>query len=107
MPTEAIYDKSQRTTRRYRYDLRQKLSITATSARSTAIAAAEVLLHAKAAMHVTVGDENVVANEAVNTLPLEAGEKFHLQLTPGQFVAAIRDTADGALYIVPVDGRIT
>ncbi|MFN3353028.1 MAG: hypothetical protein ACK4Z5_05415 [Brevundimonas sp.] len=103
--SEAIYDKSQRTTRRYRYDLRQKLSVAATSGRSTAIEAAEVLLHAKVAMHVTVGPSDVVANEATNTLPLEAGEKFHLQLQPGQFVAAIRDTADGALYIVPIDGR--
>jgi hypothetical protein len=35
-------------------------------------------------------------------IPLEAGEKFHMQVRPGDTIAAIRDTVDGFLNIVPV-----
>jgi hypothetical protein len=101
-----FYDKSPKTTRRYRYSQRQKLAIGSSSARSAAIEANEVMLHATASAHVTVGDGSVTANEATNTFPMEAGEKFHLQLAPGQFVAVIHPTATGSLYILPVDGRL-
>ncbi len=104
-----VYDKSPKTTRRYRYDQRQRLATSGTSAVSAEIAAQEVLLHATAAMHFTVGASNVTAIESgagANTIPLEAGEKFHLLIEPGQFVAAIQASAAGVLYIVPVDGQL-
>lgn len=41
-----VYDKSSKTVRRYRYEQRQRLAISGTSARSSPVNAQEVLLHA-------------------------------------------------------------
>jgi hypothetical protein len=43
-----------------------------------------------------------VTADATTSIPLVAGEKFHLQALTGQFIAVIRKTADGFLYITPV-----
>jgi hypothetical protein len=91
-------------TRLYDFANGQRMTITATSARSTAVAAGEVMLHASARMFIRVGNSSVVATAGAGSFPLEAGEKFHLRITSGQQVAAIRDSADGFLTVMPVAG---
>lgn len=90
------------TTRAYDYATGLSLAIGATSARSTAITATEVMLHASSRCFVRVGDSSVNAANGAGSFPLEAGEKFHLRITSGQRIAVIRDSADGALTILPV-----
>lgn len=61
----------------------------------------EVLLHASARCFVlAVTGAGTVSN--VTGIPLETGEKFHMQLRNDEKIAVIRDTADGWLNIVPV-----
>lgn len=92
------------TTRAYDWANGQRLTTAdAGAVRSTAIAAAEVLLHASGRGFVRVGDNTVVAAVAAGSIPLEAGEKFHLRLTSGQFISWVRDGAtDASLSIMPV-----
>lgn len=92
------------TTRAYDWVAGQRLTTAGAAAvRSTAIAAAEVLLHASARGFVAVGDATVVASVGAGSIPMEAGEKFHLRLTSGQHVSFIRDgAADASLTVMPV-----
>lgn len=86
-----------------RYGAGERLAIGAASAPQTAAFANnidEVLLHASSRCFVLVGATPVAT--AVVGIPLEAGEKFHLQIRNGEKIAVIRDTADGWLNIVPV-----
>lgn len=69
---------------------------------SAALTATEVLLHAKVACYVLAVDADDDEITSSTGIPLEAGEKFHLRVTPGQFIVAIRDTASGNLHILPV-----
>ena len=90
------------TTRAYDFTNGQRIASGATSARSTAVAASEIMLHASARCFVRIGDDTVAATAGAGSFPLEIGEKFHCRLTSGQFVAVIRDTADGFLTVMPV-----
>lgn len=91
-------------TRAYTYASGQRLTTSgAGQVRSTAVAATEVLLHASVRGFLRVGSASVTAEVNAGSIPLEAGEKFHLQITSGQFISWIRDGAtDGSLSIVPV-----
>lgn len=92
------------TTRNYADASGQKISTTgAGQVRSAAIAAAEVLLHATVDGYFRVGDAAVVASDAAGSTPIMAGEKFHRQISSGQFISFVRAGAvDGSLFIVPV-----
>lgn len=92
------------TTRRYNYPGGQRLTTTgAGQVRSAAIAATEVLLHASVRGFFRVGDNTVTASAGAGSIPLEAGEKFHLEIASGEFISWIRDGAsDGSLTIMPV-----
>ena len=90
------------TTRAYNYAVGQRLTVTAASSRTSAITATEVMLHASHRMWVRVGNSSVNASNGAGSFPLEAGEKFHLRITSGERVAAIRDAEDGLLTIMPV-----
>lgn len=90
------------TTRAYGYAAGQRITSVAAQTRSTAITASEVMLHASARCFFRVGDVTVVATVGAGSVPLEAGEKFHLRITSGEFISVIRDTADGNLTIMPV-----
>ncbi len=92
------------TTRAYGYAAGQRLTTAgAGQVRSAAVAATEVLLHASVRGFFRVGDGTVVAGVAAGSIPLAADEKFHLQITSGQFVSFVRDAAaDGSLTIMPV-----
>lgn len=62
-----------------------------------------MLLHASVRGFFRVGDVSVTATVGAGSIPIEAGEKFHLRITSGQFVSFIRDGAsDGSLTIMPV-----
>lgn len=89
-------------TRKYDYADGQRVSVAAASAQSSAIDALEVLLHASVKCYVNVGT-NPTAVATGASIPLEAGEKFHLVLN-ARFdkVAVIRDSIDGYLHIIPV-----
>lgn len=89
------------TTRQYDWANAQVIAAGATSAASTAINYNEVMLCATEACCFTVGDAPT-ATLLAGSAPLSAGEKFHLQIVPGQKVAAIRfGASSGSLYIVP------
>jgi hypothetical protein len=102
--TSVTVDKLGRTTRAYDFGAGQRLTTSgAAPVRSAAISATEVLLQASVRGFVRVGDAAVAATVGAGSIPLEAGEKFHLQLAPGAFVSFIRDgTSDGSLTIMPV-----
>lgn len=91
-------------TRAYDWAAGQRLTTAGSGAvRSAAIAAAEVLLHASARGFVAVGGAAVVASVGAGSIPLEAGEKFHLRISSGQFVSFVRDGgSDASLTIMPV-----
>jgi hypothetical protein len=78
----------------------ERVAVSSSSAQSSAIYAVEVLLHASTKCYVKTGSNPTAA--ATTSIPLEAGEKFHLRLTYGHKIAVIRDSADGYLHIVPV-----
>lgn len=92
------------TTRAYAWSAGQRLTTAGTAAvRSAPVLAGEVLLHASGRGFVAVGDAAVVASVGAGSIPMEAGEKFHLRLTGGQFVSFVRDGAmDASLTIMPV-----
>ena len=83
------------------YGTVERVAVSSTSAQTTtAIAASEVMLHASTKLYFLVGSNPTAA--ATTGIPLEAGEKFHLQITPGQKIAFIRDTTDGYVHITQV-----
>lgn len=69
------------------------------STQSSAITAAEVMVHASTRCFIALGVTPTATNADI---PLEAGEKFHLRVTSGHKIAVLRDTDDGFLNIVPV-----
>lgn len=95
------YDKSDRSTRAYDWGIGQKVAIGTASAQSASIDAVEVMLRPSSRCFIAVGANPAAAN-AAGSVPLEAGESFHLQLASGDKVAVIQDTAAGFLYIMPV-----
>jgi hypothetical protein len=89
-------------TRAYDYGSIVVLAVGAASVRNgSPIVAREVLLHTSTRCFFRIGGSGVVATSA-NGIPLEAGEKFHVQLSADQYVSVIQDTAAGSLSIVPV-----
>ncbi len=94
--------KYEQTTRAYDFSTAQKVVTGAASAQSGALASNEVLLSATANMYINIGSNPTAASTAGN-LWLAAGAFFHLQVTPGvDKIAAIQDSAAGALFIIPV-----
>lgn len=94
------------TTRSYNWAAGQHITTAGAGAvRSAAVVAGEVLLHASGRGFVAIGSSTIVASGGAGSIPLEAGEKFHLRLTSGQFISWIRDGAtDASLTIMPVAG---
>lgn len=83
------------------YGTGARVAVGSGSTQSSAITATEVLLHASVKCYVKAGSApTAVANG--DSIPLEAGEKFHMRITSGHKIAVIRDSADGYLHIVPV-----
>jgi len=101
--TEDLVSLTTTGTRAYNYATGQRITTSgAGQVRSTAITGTEILLHASIRGFIRIGDVSVVATVGAGSIPLEAGEKFHLRITTGQFVSWIRDGAvDGSLSIVP------
>jgi hypothetical protein len=82
------------------YGVPQRVSVSSSSAQSSALTEVdEVLLHATTACYVLAGSNPTVTTST--GLPLIAGEKFHMRVSPGSKIAVIRDSADGFLFIVP------
>lgn len=82
------------------YGTVERVASVAASGQSAAIVAEEVLLHASHRCFVLSGANPTAA--ATTSIPLEAGEKFHMRITSGHKIAVIRDTADGYLHIAAV-----
>lgn len=95
---ESVFEAGMSGTRAY--GTVERVASGAASAQSAAITAEEVLLHASARCYVLAGANPTAA--AATSIPLEAGEKFHMRITSGHKIAVIRDTADGFLHIAPV-----
>jgi hypothetical protein len=79
----------------------QVLTVTDTSTASDPVNFKEVMLCATQNMFITVAREAATAGPGPGNIPLMAGEKFHLQLSPGSIISAIRQTNNGSLYIIP------
>lgn len=85
------------------YGAVQRVTVGATTAYSTALAATEVLLHATGKQYVlAVAASGTPAVTNATGIPLEDGEKFHMRITSGQRIAVIQDSAAGALNIAVV-----
>lgn len=83
------------------YGTVERVAVSSTSAQSsTAITSTEVLLHASTKLYFLVGANPTVT--VTTGIPLEAGEKFHVQVTNGQKIAFIRDSSDGYVHIAQV-----
>lgn len=107
---DTVYNKDASSTRKYRYDLVQRIAVGAASAASAEInGAVEVQVMSTVNAYVTVKDAGAVvvaSGVGLNALPLPAWLPFTLQITPGDEIAVIRaGTEDGVLYINPIDGR--
>ncbi|HEX8413394.1 MAG TPA: hypothetical protein VF637_05845 [Sphingomicrobium sp.] len=88
------------------YGATQRIAVATTSTSTGAIVTlpkGEVMLQADTDCFIKIGTGGgAVTADAATSIPLVAGEKFHLQASTGQFIAVIRKTADGFLYITPV-----
>ncbi|HAU29807.1 MAG TPA: hypothetical protein DCW68_06855 [Rhodospirillaceae bacterium] len=78
----------------------QRIAVGATSAQSAPVAAGVVFLKSTRDCFYKIGD-NPVAENAAGSFPLSAGETHIVMITPGQMVAAVRDSLDGYLFISP------
>jgi hypothetical protein len=90
-------------TRLYVYENGQYLTTSSAAAvRSTAINNERILLHAVGGGgFFRVGNGAVTATVGAGSIPLEQGEKFHLDIDTGQFVSWIRNGGtDCSLAIV-------
>jgi hypothetical protein len=83
------------------YGAGSRISVGSSSSQSSAVTATEVLLHASTKCYVKAGSDPTAVADG-DSIPLEAGEKFHMRITSGHKIAVIRDSADGYLHIVPV-----
>lgn len=92
------------TTRAYDWANGQRIAVGVANAQSAALPAGEVMLATKERCFVTFDAADPVAAATAGSIPLEAGEKLHVQIPDGGGkIGVIRDTADGYLYILPVD----
>lgn len=83
------------------YGTVERVAVSSTSAQTTtAITSTEVMLHASTKLYFVVGTNPTAT--ATTGIPLEAGEKFHVQVTNGQKIAFIRDSADGYVHVSQV-----
>lgn len=95
--TPALIGRS--TTRLYKWADGQKV---ATGAVSAAITASEVMLKASVAVRLAFGPNPVAAPDDGTVLDLDAGERFHLQVTPGEKIWVTAAAAAGFVRITPV-----
>lgn len=90
-------------TRAYNLPGSVKITTGATSAvTANAVGVSEILVVATAALWFTMDTAPTAAASTAGNIFMAAGEKFHLQVNPGFKVAAIQDSAAGALYVIPV-----
>lgn len=84
------------------YGTTERVLVNASGAATAAgIAATEVMLHATVRCFVKAGGGSPAAT-STDSIPLEAGEKFHMRITSGHKIAVIRESTDGYLYVTPV-----
>jgi hypothetical protein len=107
--TSAAATVSEATTQRIgtrAYGATQRIAVATASTSTGAVVTlpkGEVMLQADTDCFIQIGTGGSAATATTTTsIPLVAGEKFHLQAPTGQFIAVIRKTADGFLYITPV-----
>ena len=96
MPTVAT------TTRAYDFASGLSISGATATARVGPVTATEVMLSSSTDCYFRVGDVTVAATAGAGSVFLAAGVPFHLRITSGQYVAAIRATADGTCSVMPV-----
>ena len=80
------------------YTFLESLAVSSSSAQSAALTGCdEVLLCATEDMWIVAGSDPTATTST--GIPLVAGEKFHMRVTPGSKIAAIRNASDGSLVI--------
>ena len=94
----SVFDNS---TRKYSFSEGLYGAIGATSARLGPFNSQEILIHSSVRTHIKVGDSTVVAANASGNMPIEKGEKFHLRINQGQYIAFIQDSEAGTIAVVP------
>lgn len=83
------------------YGAGSRVAIGTSQSDSSAITATEVMLHATADCYVLAGSAPDAAIDGTS-IPLVAGEKFHMRITSGHKISVIGPVATGHLYIFPV-----
>lgn len=83
------------------YGTTTRVAVGSASAQSGAITATEVMVHASTRCFIKAG-ANPTAVADGDSIPIEAGEKFHMRITSGHKIAVIRDTTDGFVHITAV-----
>ena len=90
------------TTRAYNWAGAERVATGATSAQNAdVLGSREILVFATEDTWITFGNDPVAAADTAGNLLLLAGEKYHLQVNPGDKLAAIQDSAAGSLHINP------
>jgi hypothetical protein len=90
-------------TRRYLFASGQRITTAGAAAvRSAALPQCErVCLHASGRGFFRLGDNSVTATVGAGSMPLEAGEKFHIDVDAGEFISWIRNgSTDASLTII-------
>ena len=90
-------------TRRYQFATGQRLTTSGAAAvLSAALPQCErVCLHASGSGFFRLGDSAVTATVGAGSMPLEAGEKFHIDVEVGEFISWIRNgSIDASLTII-------
>lgn len=90
-----------RGTRRYSWGGATTVGAAAATDRVGPIDAHEIMVSGSVPFHLAVGDATVEADTSTHPM-IAAGVPFHLQITAGQYVAAIRAGADDGLVAVLV-----
>ena len=78
-----------------------KLAYTGTAAQSAAIVLTAVLLCADSTCFVKFGS-SPTASDAADSMRLPFDQWVMLGIENGHKISAIRDTADGSLYVIPI-----
>lgn len=93
------------TTRGYNWSAAVRRTSTATSAQTAAaIGFSEIAIFATQNAWVTFSTNPTAAADTAGNLYLSAGVLYHLQVDSTHKMAAIRDSADGAVHIIPTMG---
>jgi hypothetical protein len=103
VPVSRTPSKLETTTRLPVWASGQHVVVGAATAKTTAITGTEVMISLSSDAYVRIGTQaSVVATKGAGSMFLKAGGPYTFQLTSGEGVAVIQDSAAGVMSVVPV-----